>query len=126
MPLSLLTGGLAFRVPFPPEVVRWAGDSEMIRLPCEIYGFGRGTLKVSFLKNGNEISMGSVYINDVSSLLRHRELVIEARRGNEGVYQCVGQAGDDGTSTITTSTYVNIQCKLLTLYCPIHIQWNLP
>lgn len=91
-------------------------DSEVIKLPCRIYGSGRGGLTVSFLKDGNEISTdstGNVYIEGVSALSRHRKLVIEARRGNEGVYQCVGQAGDDGTSTITTSTYVNIHCKLL-------------
>ena len=97
-------------------MVKWVGDLEVIRLPCEIYGSGRGTLGVSFLKNGNDISTdstGSVYVDEVSAQLRHRVLVIEARRGNEGVYQCVGQAGNDGRSTITTSTYVNIQCKLL-------------
>lgn len=103
--------------------MKWVDDSEVIRIPCEIYGFGRGTLTVSFVKDGNEISTdstGSVYIDEVSSLPRHRVLVIEARRGNEGIYQCVGQAGNDNTSTITTSTYINIQCKLLTLYSHIH------
>lgn len=110
-------------------MVKWVHDSEVIRLPCKIFGSGRGTLGVSFLKDGNEISTDStesVYIDEVSSQLLHRVLVIEARRGNEGVYQCMGQVGNDGTTTITTSTYVNIQCKLLHYNVTyVHLQWTI-
>ena len=46
------------------------------------------------------------------SVCVHRILSISApMRGDEGVYQCVGQQGGDGSTAITSSSYVNIQCE---------------
>ena len=107
------SGLFRFETSFPPEVVQWVSDSEEARLPCEISGVGRRLPTVFFLKNGNRISsmMDGVYIVEESITFRRRVLVVENRRGNEGVYQCVGQAGDDESTAVTTSTYINIQCE---------------
>ena len=103
------------------EVVQWVTeDSTAIQLSCQITGVGRVLPTVFFLKNGVRItSNGSpsdngVYIIETSSL-SHRILVVESRRGNEGVFQCVGQVGEDGSTTLTTSTYINMQCEFYSL-----------
>ena len=125
----LYTGFLAFETPFPPEVVQWANDSAETRLPCEISGVGRTLPTVFFLKNGDRIPTSSstgdgVHIKEASLTSRRRVLVVESRRGNEGVYQCVGQVGEDGSTAVTTSTYINIQCKHESLHVAMKLEWD--
>ena len=43
----------------------------------------------------------------VSSVLTISEPMV----GDEGIYQCVGQEGLDGSTAIVSSSYVNIQCE---------------
>ena len=122
------SGSLHFKTAFPPEVVQWANDSTETRLPCEISCVGRILPTVFFLKNGDRISPTSstgdgVHIVEASLTSRRRILVIESRRGNDGVYQCVGQVGDDGSTAVTSSTYINIQCEHETLHTAIKPEW---
>ena len=109
---------LGFSEYFPPEVVHWlTDDSDKIRLCCQVSGSASGTLNVYFLRNGVRIphtrSMATedgVYIRETNAM-SNRVLIIEGRRGNEGVYQCMGQGGEDSSTAITSTTYVNMQCK---------------
>ena len=84
---------------------------------------------VFFLKNGDRIPTVSstgdgVRIEEASLTSRRRVLVVENRRGNEGVYQCVGQVGEDGSTAVTTSTYINIRCKYESLHVAIKPEWD--
>ena len=117
-------------MPLTPEVVKTATDVEPLRLPCEVIGAGNSIPSVFFLKNGNPISQDSSegnYIEEDSaaecssaeSCVR-RVLVIEGRRGDEGIYQCVGQVGEDQSTAITSSSYVNIHCE-----CNLSLQVSL-
>ena len=124
MAFYLTPTGLLFHKAFPPKVVNWETDSGVIRLPCRIMGAGRTLPSIFFLKNGVRIpsaSTGGVRIEDVSSNNRRGVLVVEEKRGNEGIYQCVGQAGEDGSTALTTSTYINIQCELIYDCTYVHV-----
>ena len=106
---------LRFERQFPPEVAEWVtttGDS--IRLPCQIGGATtQGRPLVFFLRDGERISPGGdnggVSITP-GSFAGFQVLRIEKSRGNDGLYQCVGQAGDDNSTSVVTSTYVNLHC----------------
>ena len=107
-------GRLVFATPFPPEVVHWATtDSQTITLSCQVGGVATlgDNVNIFFLRNGekilsseDEVRVGSVFAS------YWKTLVVEGRRGNEGVYQCVGLVNEDGSTAIVTSTYINIQC----------------
>ena len=108
----------------------WASedDSGDIRLTCQITGVARRLPTVYFIKDGNRIPAStdrtpfdnnSVYISETGTLTR-RTLVIGKMRGNEGVYQCVGQGGEDRSTAVTSSTYINIKCELYT-----YISWKI-
>ena len=108
---------LRFQREFPPEQVEWVvsgEDSDPIRLPCQIGGATtQGLPLVFFLRNGEMISPdggedGVTVI--VGSLRSFQVLRVERRKGNEGLYQCVGQAGDDTSTLVVTSTYINLKC----------------
>ena len=116
-----VAASLHFRMPLTPEVVKTATDVEPLRLPCEVIGASNSIPSVFFLKNGNPISQDSSegnYIEEDSaaecssteSCVR-RVLVVEGRMGDEGIYQCVGQVGEDQSTAITSSSYVNIHCE---------------
>ena len=113
----LLAGRVLFQRSFPAEVSEWAtNDGTTINLPCLLTGVSReGGLEVFFLKNGERIfpstqRNGGVYI-ETTLTDSWKTLVIERRRGSEGVYQCVGLVESDDSTAITTSTYVNIYCE---------------
>ena len=115
--VSITPGVLNFERGFPAEVVEWASsDSDAIRLPCQIGGattVGNRFL-VFFLRDGQRVSPSAgsedgVYIRETNSMSR-QTLMIEKWRGSEGVYQCVGQAGEDSSTSVISSTYVNIHC----------------
>lgn len=119
---TFCSGFLQFLKAFPPEVVEWDSDDDSgdIRLTCQIIGVARILPTVYFVKNGDRISPSSdrtpsdnnsVYISETDTLTK-RTLVIGKRRGNEGVYQCVGQGGEDRSTSVTSSTYINIKCEL--------------
>ena len=117
-PVVLLysAGVLQFERALPPEVVEWVtGDSETISLPCLIGGATTGSPLVFFLRDGEMISSSSQRDNGIyvigTSFMSFRVLMIEKRKGNEGLYQCVGQAGNDRSTSVVSSTYVNLQCE---------------
>lgn len=118
-PVVLLysAGVLQFERALPPEVVEWVtDDSETISLPCRIGGATTGgSPLVFFLRDGEMISSSSQRDNGIyvigTSFISFRVLMIEKRKGNEGLYQCVGQAGNDRSTSVVSSTYVNLQCE---------------
>ena len=109
-------------------MAEWESDSgsSLIRLRCKIVGVASNLPTVYFIRNGvrilltsssppSEIAESGVYTADSDSLMTRSTLVVERRRGNEGIFQCVGQGGRDRSTSVTSSTYISIKCKQLNL-----------